>query len=148
MLKQPDQARQVEHAALAVLPKDARLLYQYGVMILKINRAEAIKDWQQAMVALPHYAACAIALGHEWVADRQYAQAAHLLEPLMATGDWPSSTWVDLGKARIGMHDIVGARSALRRAEIAYSVKPEEIEALNRQILTAVAHGNGRSGRR
>jgi tetratricopeptide (TPR) repeat protein len=124
----------VEQQALMLGPKDARIHYAYGQLLLKSDRPEALRQYEIALKLTPNFSACAAALAHERIIDGRYAEAKALLEPVVEELGWNSSTWIDLAKAKIGLGDLAGASAALDGAMHAIYVKKEEIEPLRKQI--------------
>jgi len=128
----------VEREAMMVGPKDARIHFAYGQLMLTNDRPEAIRQWEIALTLTPKYSACAAALAHERVVDHRYADAIGLLEPVMSDVGWDSGAWLDLADAKIGLHDLKGAATALVHAGEAIYVKKDEIEK-RRKIIQGLA---------
>ena len=128
------EAIEVEQLALMVGPKDARTHFAYGRLILDTNRPEALRHFELALKLSKNFTACAGALAHERILDKQYADAVKLLEPAMSDLRWDSGFWVDLAKARIGLRDYAGAKAALAGAEKSIYVKRDQIDAIKKQI--------------
>lgn len=133
-LKRHSEAIKIEEVALIVAPRDPRIHFAYGQMILTSNRPLALRHWEMALKETPKFSACAAALAHERVIDHQYAAAVKLLEPAVADLGWDSGTWIDLAKAKIGLGDLNGAKAALKGAGQAIYVKKEQIDPIRKQI--------------
>jgi len=130
----PAEAIKVEREALMVGPKDARIHFAYGQLVIKTDRQDAIKHWEIALKLAPTYTACAGALAHERVVDGRYAEAVKLLDFALPDVGWNGSYWIDMANAKLGLHDLAGARKALFQARKALFVKKADVEACQKKI--------------
>ena len=99
-----------------IAPTDSRNHFNYGKLILKTNRKEALDHWEYALKLSPKFWQCARALGHERMIDGRYAEAVKLLEPAMRSVSWNGDAWIDLADAKMAIHDYKGASIALDKA--------------------------------
>lgn len=134
-LNRKSEAVKVEQEALMIGPQDPHIRYAYGQLILKSDRAEALRQWEIALKIAPKFTECVAALAHERVADGRYAEAVALLEPALPDLSWDSRTWLDLAQAKIALNDLDGAGKALDGAQRAIFVKQPDIDKLRKQIL-------------
>jgi hypothetical protein len=124
----------VEKDALTLSPRDPRINYAYGALVVKTDRVDAIRHWEFALTVSPRFPACMSALAHERVVDHRYAEAVKLLEPVMTDLSWNSNAWLDLADAKIGLKDYKGALAALAGGSHAMLPNKEEIQKRVDQI--------------
>jgi len=133
------QAAVVARDALVILPKDTWINFLYGRLVLRTDRSDALRHWEEALKVNPNYGECAIALAHERIVDRRYPEAVNLLTNALKLYGNDGYGWLDLADAKIALKDFSGARSALDHAQTARrSPKPQQIEA-RRKVLTAMS---------
>lgn len=116
-LNQMEKAQHIAADALVIAPRDPWLNYLYGRMTLHTDRRKAIGYWRTAMMLAPGYADCAASLAHELVVDKQFREAATLLDKALEPGDYRGGAWLDLADAKIALGDPSGATAALDNAE-------------------------------
>ena len=102
--------------SIMIAPTDSRNHFNYGKLILKTNRKEALDHWEYALKLSPKFWQCARARGHERMIDGRYAEAVKLLEPAMRSVSWNGDAWIDLADAKMAIHDYKGASIALDKA--------------------------------
>lgn len=121
------EAIQAEKDALTLSPRDPRINFAYGSLVVKTDRVDAIRHWEFALTVSPRFPACMSALAHERVVDHRYADAIRLLEPVMTDLSWNSDAWIDLADAKIGLKDYKGALGALEGASKSMLPKKKDI---------------------
>ncbi|MDR3689868.1 MAG: glycosyltransferase family 39 protein [Fimbriimonas sp.] len=140
VMKDKPSARYVMKQAVTIQPKDARINFLYGKLMLDVDRRLAIYHFEVAIKTSPGYSACAQALAHERVKDGRYAEAVKLLDKAMKDLNWSCLAWLDLADAKIGVHDFAGARIALDKAAHAMmSAKKADID-LRLKRIAALEH--------
>ncbi|MBV9981993.1 MAG: tetratricopeptide repeat protein [Bradyrhizobium sp.] len=97
----------------------ARTLDQAGL------KPQAREAWQAILKVIPHHQEAAGRLGRLAFEDRDYANAASLLERATAS-EAPAPTWFDLGLVRQDLRDYPRAVDAYRKA---LEIKPDHAEA-------------------
>ncbi len=137
-LQKKEEGIKLYQDALLISPKDPRVNFAYGHLIIGRDRAEAIRHWELALKVSPKFPACAAALAHERIIDGRFQDAVNLLEPSMETVGWNCDAWIDLADAKIGLKDYAGASAALDSAGKALLVIKPKIDQRRRliQILT------------
>ena len=127
-LSRDSEAILVERDALTLSPRDPRINFAYGALVVKTDRLDAIRHWEFALTVSPRFPACMSALAHERVVDHRYADAVKLLEPVMNDLSWNSDAWIDLADAKIGLKDYRGALAALAGGSKAMLPNKKEIQ--------------------
>jgi len=128
-LKRVEEARKLDEWALGIVPKDHRINFAYGQLILNTDRKKAIHYLEAAVNLAPNEPVYAMALGHERIRDGRFTEAIQLLGKVMKVEAWNGGAWIDLADADIGVHDLSGASNALDQAQHAvFAPKKSEIE--------------------
>jgi tetratricopeptide (TPR) repeat protein len=140
-MKRKDEGIKLYQDALIVSPKDPRINFAYGHIILGTDRKEAIRHWELALSVSPKFPACASALAHERIIDKRYQDAVNLLEPSMESVGWNCDAWLDLADAKIGLRDFPGALAALDgagKAILVFKPKIDQRRMLIKQLQAAI----------
>ncbi|MDR3692277.1 MAG: hypothetical protein P4L46_23040 [Fimbriimonas sp.] len=134
-LNRMTEAARIAHGALYVAPHDYWLNFLYGELIRRKDRAQAIHYWEAALKLNPDYSACAAALAHERVVDKRFSEAVALLSRALDEVGYKGNSWLDMADAKIGMHDLDGAKSALDQAgKVLFAASPVEVEKRRKAI--------------
>jgi tetratricopeptide (TPR) repeat protein len=129
----------VIRGALAFAPKDAWINFLYGRLILREDRADAIRHWETVLQVNPDYDECAVSLAHQRLIDKNYPEVIRLLEKALVNQGNNGFGWLDLSDAYSKSGRIPDALHALDKAVAArLSPKPELI-ASRRSLITATS---------
>jgi tetratricopeptide (TPR) repeat protein len=112
-------AKQTARAALSLSPNAPTLNYMYGRLVLRDDRAEAIRHWELALRTDPNYAQCAASLAHERLIDHRYSDVIELVGHALPKMAYDGQIWLDLSDAQEAVHNYGAARKALEDSQSA-----------------------------
>ena len=105
--------------ALYFSPKDTWINLLYGRLVVRQDRAEAIRHWETVMQINPDYDECAVVLAHQRILDKNFPDAIRLLEKAMRSQADNGFAWLDLADAYMNTGRKADALTTLLKAESA-----------------------------
>jgi hypothetical protein len=123
--------------AMIVQPGNPWVHLMYSKLIIRTDRALAIKELERAVQENPLYGDAVVALAKQRIIDKRYAEADQMMVKVEKDMGFNGYFWLELFDAKIGDHDYKGAAAALVQAQHAVII-PQQGEIDKRQsLLTA-----------
>jgi tetratricopeptide (TPR) repeat protein len=138
-------AKQVARAALRLSPNAPTLNYMYGRLLLRDDRAEAIRHWEHALQLAPDYPQCAASLAHERLLDHRYSDVIDLVGRALPRMGYDGQVWLDLSDAQDAVHNYGAAMKALEDSKTAlFQPSPKAISDRQQRISSEVVTASHR----
>ena len=123
--------------AMIVQPGNPWVHLMYSKLIMRSDRALAIKEMEQAVKQNPQYGDAVVALAKQRIIDKRFEEADQMMIKVQKEMGYNGYFWLELFDAKLGDHDYKGAAAALVQAQHAVII-PQQSEIEKRQAqLTA-----------